>query len=294
MRYQVVHATSYFYSEPVPLCQNEVHLEPRDTARQICRAHRLVISPRPQKMEKSRDYFGNPIHFFTIGEGHSELSVSAHSEVELRSADYLPPEESQPWEQVRAATERMPPKDLVEVRQFAFDSPHVACDAQLAAFAGESFAPGRPWLEGALDLMARIHRDFAYDPTATNVTTPLATVLAMRRGVCQDFAHLQIGCLRSLGLPARYVSGYLLTTTLPGEPKLIGADASHAWASAWCEEFGWVDFDPTNNVVPSLDHVTVAWGRDYSDVCPIKGIFVGGGEHRMNVSVDVTPIADGV
>jgi transglutaminase-like putative cysteine protease len=292
MRYQVVHATNYWYSEAVPLCPNDVHLKPRDTARQTCRAHRLAISPRPQKLEECQDYFGNPIHFFTIGEGHQELSVSAHSEVELRFDDSVTRERSAPWEQVRAASERVPPGERVDVRQFAFDSPHVTCDAALAEFAGESFAAGREWLEAALDLMGRIHRDFAYDPTATNVSTPLATVLAMRRGVCQDFAHLQIGCLRSLGLPARYVSGYLLTTPPPGQPRLVGADASHAWASAWCEEFGWVDFDPTNNGLPTLGHVTVAWGRDYSDVCPIKGIFVGGGQHRMNVSVDVTPVGE--
>jgi transglutaminase-like putative cysteine protease len=176
------------------------------------------------------------------------------------------------------------------VRQFVFDSPHVAAGGELAEYARESFMPRRPWLAAALDLLARIHRDFLYDPTATNVTTPLASVMAMRRGVCQDFAHLQIGCLRSLGLPARYVSGYLLTTPPPGQPRLAGADASHAWLAAWCPEFGWVDFDPTNNVVPSLAHVTVAWGRDYSDVCPIKGVFVGGGQHSVAVSVNVEPV----
>jgi len=290
MRYQVVHATNYFYSEAVPLCQNEVHLKPRDTARQKCVTHRLEISPQPHKLEERRDYFGNPIHFFTLQDRHWQLSVAAKGEIELISADYLTPEKTQPWERVRDRMRDKSDRDRLAALEFTFDSPHVTTSAELAAFAGKSFPRGRPWLEGTLDLMARIHRDFAYDETATNVSTPLEDVLTMRRGVCQDFAHLYIGCLRSLGLPARYVSGYLLTTPPPGQPKLVGADASHAWAAAWCEEFGWVDFDPTNNIVPSLAHVTVAWGRDYSDVCPIKGVFIGGGEHSMDVSVDVEPI----
>lgn len=290
MRYQIVHATKYSYSEAVPLCQNEVHLKPRDTPRQTCVAHRLAISPHPHKLEECRDYFGNQIHFFTIQDRHSELSVAAHSEVELVPADYLPPKDTTSWEEVRAGMRSTPANGNLDVRQFVFDSPHVTTSRKLAEFAAVSFKPGRPWLEAALDLLARIHRQFVYDPTATNVSTPLDTVLALRRGVCQDFAHLQIGCMRSLGLPARYVSGYLRTTPPPGRPRLVGADASHAWLSAWCEEFGWVDFDPTNNVVPSLGHVTVAWGRDYSDVCPIKGVFVGGGEHSVDVSVDVEPV----
>lgn len=290
MRYQIVHSTNYFYSEAVPMCQNELHLKPRDTPRQSCESHRLEISPAPHVLEECQDYFGNKIHFFTIQDRHEQLSVAAHSEVELAPTDYMPPEQTAPWEHVRALMRDVRADDRLEARQFTFESPHVTCNAALAEFAVESFTPGRPWLEATLDLMARINRDFAYDPTATGVSTPLETVLALRRGVCQDFAHLQIGCLRSLGLPARYVSGYLLTAPPPGELKLVGADASHAWLGAWCEEFGWVDFDPTNNIVPSLGHLTVAWGRDYSDVCPIKGVFVGGGEHGMNVSVDVQMI----
>jgi transglutaminase-like putative cysteine protease len=290
MRYQIVHATKYLYSEPVPLCQNEVHLKPRDTARQRCVAHRLAIAPAPHKLEECRDYFGNRIQFFTIQDKHSELSVAAHSEVELAPADPLPADGTASWEQVRSAMQDPPADNDLDVRQFVFDSPRVTTSAELAKYAALSFTPGRPWLEAARDLMARIHREFIYDPTATSVSTPPDSVLALGRGVCQDFAHLQIGCLRSLGLPARYVSGYLLTAPPPGQPRLVGADASHAWLSAWCEELGWVDFDPTNDVVPSLAHVTVAWGRDYSDVCPIRGVFVGGGQHCVNVSVDVEPV----
>lgn len=292
MRYQIVHATNYFYSEAVPLCQNELHLKPRDTSRQVCVAHRLQIDPRPHRLEEGHDYFGNLIHFFTIQDWHRQLSVAAHSEVELTAGDYVPPDETPPWEQVCEQVRAKPDSENLAALQYTFDSPHVTTDKALAELAGESFTPGRPWLEAALDLTARIHRDFVFDPTATGVSTPLAAVLALGRGVCQDFAHLQIGCLRSLGLPARYVSGYLLTTPPPGRSKLVGADASHAWVAAWCEPFGWVDFDPTNNIVPSLHHVTVGWGRDYSDVCPIKGVFIGGGEHSMDVAVDVEPVTE--
>jgi transglutaminase-like putative cysteine protease len=162
----------------------------------------------------------------------------------------------------------------------------------LRQLAEPSFTPGRPWLEAVLDLTKRIYTEFKYDPAATNVNTALDTVLRIKRGVCQDFAHLQIGCLRSMGLPARYVSGYLLTAPPPGQPKLVGSDASHAWTAAFSPEAGWIDFDPTNNIIPGIGHVTLAWGRDYGDVCPIKGVLVGGGQHRMRVAVDVAPLPD--
>jgi transglutaminase-like putative cysteine protease len=174
--------------------------------------------------------------------------------------------------------------------QYAFDSPCVRNSPELADFALPSFTPGRPILAAAADLTRRIHTEFRYDPTATSVNTPPSEVLKTRRGVCQDFAHLAIGCLRSLGLPARYVSGYLLTTPPPGKPRLVGADASHAWFSVYTPDCDWVDYDPTNNIRPSDQHVTLAWGRDYSDVCPIKGVFFGGGQQVVQVSVDVTPL----
>jgi transglutaminase-like putative cysteine protease len=166
----------------------------------------------------------------------------------------------------------------------------VPLEGDLRAYAQPSFPSGRPWLAGVLDLTQRIHRDFQYDSAATTVNTPVADVLKVRRGVCQDFAHLQIACLRSVGLPARYVSGYLLTVPPAGQPRLVGADASHAWLAAFCPEVGWIDFDPTNNQIPSTRYITLAWGRDYSDVCPIKGVLVGGGQHRMRVAVDVVPL----
>lgn len=292
MRYQVHHTTRYAYSEPVPLCYNELHLTPRDTPRQTCVDHQLTILPAPHKIEDSRDYFGNHVCFFNIQERHQELEVTARSEVCLQGGDYIPPETTPAWEQVRADALSSLDPEALDARQFIYDSPLAAASDELALLAADSFAPGRPWLEAVLHLMKRIHRDFIYDPTATTVTTPLDTVLEIRRGVCQDFAHLQIACLRAIGLPARYVSGYLLTMPPPGESRLIGADASHAWVAAWCRGLGWIEFDPTNNLVPYVDHITVAWGRDYGDVCPVKGVFVGGGIHSMHISVDVQAIED--
>jgi transglutaminase-like putative cysteine protease len=291
-RYRVVHETTYRYSVPVPLCHNETHLLPRDTPRQRCQQHELEVRPGVHGIDRCLDYFGNHVQFFTVHEPHQELVVVARSEVSVTSAVYLAPESTPPWEQVRETTREATDPKAAAAEQFAVDSPYAAASSELADFALQSFAPARPWLEAVLDLTARIHRDFVYDPTATNISTPLAEVLRLRRGVCQDFAHLQIACLRSLGLAARYMSGYLLTATAEDQPQLVGGDASHAWLACWCPDLGWVELDPTNNLVPSLDHITVAWGRDYSDVCPIKGVFIGGGHHAMTVSVGVEPIAE--
>jgi transglutaminase-like putative cysteine protease len=265
-------------------------LTPRETSRQKCLEHRLAIQPAPQKIDDTFDSFGNQVRSFSIHDAHKEMSVTAVSEVSISSATYIDPQSTPSWEQVRAFTWDANDDQGLVARQFLFDSPHVTSGGPLTELAATSFSAQRPWLAAVLDLTARINGEFTYDPTATRINTPLDTVLAMRRGVCQDFAHLQIGCLRSLGLPARYISGYLLTKPPAGQPRMVGADASHAWLSAYCPGLGWVEFDPTNNVVPSLDHVTLAWGRDYSDVCPIKGAFVGGGQHSMQVAVDVCPL----
>ncbi|MBL9122391.1 MAG: transglutaminase family protein [Planctomycetaceae bacterium] len=291
MIYKVTHTTTYSYSETVPVCHNEVHLTPREHPYQACSYNRLLIRPHPVTSGKRVDYFGNPVSFFTVQEGHHKLVVTAVSKVRLSEPPDHRPAITPPWEKIRAALPGFRHPQGLDAYQYVFDSPHVACSAELAGYAHASFTPGRPILEAAIDLNQRIHRDFEYDPQATSVHTPLSEVLAHRRGVCQDFAHLAIGCLRSLGLAARYVSGYLRTVPPPGKPRLVGADASHAWLSIFCPESGWVDLDPTNNSVPSLDYITLAWGRDYSDVCPIKGVFVGGGNHGMSVSVDVVPLS---
>ena len=288
MRYRVQHTTTYSYSKNVLVCHNEVYLVPRDVPRQACISNRLRIKPRPTRLEQRTDYFGNRVISFAIEQPHDKLAVTAISRVHVSSAVSTDPESSAPWEDIRDALRSY--ADLVNTYQFAFDSPLVKASDQLAEYARPSFPPRRPILAAVLDLNRRINADFRYDPTATTVSTPLPAVMELRRGVCQDFAHLAIGCLRSLGLAGRYVSGYLLTRPPVGKPRLVGADASHAWVSAFAGNIGWIDFDPTNNCIPSLEHITLAWGRDYRDVCPVKGVFVGGGQHGLAVSVDVAPV----
>jgi transglutaminase-like putative cysteine protease len=303
MIYRVTHTTTYSYSEPVTLCHNLVHLAPRETPGQKTRPHQLLVSPLPAVSKSHTDFFGNHAQFFTVQEPHKRLSVTARSTMHVTEAG--PPEVhgTPPWEQVRGALESDRSKPGLDTYQFAFDSPYVKTGPDLADYAAPSFPTERPLLEAVLDLTQRIHRDFRYDHTATTVATPIHEVLRLRRGVCQDFAHLQIGCLRSLGLAARYVSGYLLTNPPPGQQRLVGADASHAWLAVYCPilEKGptpwtagtWIDLDPTNNQIPSNKHITLAWGRDYDDVSPIKGVILGGGQHSVTVGVDVVLANDG-
>ena len=218
---------------------------------------------------------------------HLGLTVTATSQVKVAAGAGVEPSETPPWEQLSRELRMDRRFATLNASLFVFDSPRIKSFTALADYARPSFAAGRPILDAVLDLTRRIHQEFKFDSLATTVHTPLEDVLANRHGVCQDFAQLQIGCLRSLGLAARYVSGYLRTEPPPGQPRLIGADASHAWLSVYLGEHGWIDVDPTNNVLVGTDHVTVAWGRDYQDVCPIQGIIVGGGEHKMKVAVDV-------
>lgn len=288
MRYRIAHTTTYSYSESVPICHNEVHLIPRDSPHQACIYNRLKVKPRPALLEHRLDYFGNRVTSFAVEQAHQKLTVAAVSRVDLTAPPQFDPDRSAPWEDVRNALPSY--GDLVDTYQFVFDSPLVSASSDLAAYAAVSFTTRRPIVAAMLDLNRRIHREFAYDPTATTVSTPLRTVLELRRGVCQDFAHLAIGCLRSIGLAARYVSGYLLTRPAPGHARLVGADASHAWLAAYTGNHGWVDIDPTNDVMPSLEHISLGWGRDYSDICPIQGVFVGGGQHALKVKVDVSAI----
>ena len=290
MKYRVRHITSYTYHGMVPLCQNQAHLSPRVSKRQHCESTEVTVQPEPTAMHHWVDYFGNTALYFAVEVPHDELTVTAESIVAVSAPELPAPSATPPWEEARDATASTLEEKAV---QFTFESPCIRLIKEAREYARPSFLAGRPLLEAALDLTARIWREFKYDPTATCVNTPTDEVLRNRRGVCQDFAHLQITCLRSMGLAARYVSGYLMTDPPPGQPKLVGADASHAWLSVYCPQQGcWFDLDPTNNQMPQLRHVTLAWGRDYSDVCPIMGIFLGGGEHRMYVSVDVAPTAD--
>jgi transglutaminase-like putative cysteine protease len=289
MNYRVTHTTTYVYNKLVSLCHNLVHLVPRQGCGQTCSHSGLMVTPAPALLRDHLDYFGNRMTYFTVEEPHDRLTVRATSVVEVTPAAPPVAARTPPWESVRQLLEQDRSLEPLDAYQFVFDSPYVKASPELAGYAAPSFPAGRPILEAALDLMHRIHQDFRYDPTATTVTTPLQEVLDLRRGVCQDFAHVQIGCLRSLGLAARYVSGYLRTKPPPGQPRLVGTDASHAWSSVYCPGFGWVGLDPTNDQATSEKHILLAWGRDYDDVSPIKGVNLGGGRHSVRVGVDVAP-----
>jgi len=290
MRYLVKHTTSYHYTESVLICHNEIHLRPRNSSRQTCFLAKVDVTPEPAVQSDHVDFFGNQVTYFTVQDRHKKLTVTARSEVEV--LPFAPPMAAftPAWEDVRDGLKGEQAHRHVEVIQYVYESAYVKTQDELAEYALQSFTPRRPILEAAVDLTTRIHADFKYDPTATTMRTSVAEVFKMRRGVCQDFTHLQLSCLRSLGLAGRYVSGYLLTLPAPGRERLIGADASHAWLSIFCPGFGWIDLDPTNDLVPSDKHVLLAYGRDYGDVSPIKGVILGGGKHVIEVSVDVKPM----
>lgn len=290
MRYTITHRTLYQYSSGVVLCHNEARLLPRETPWQLCRPSQIRIRPRPALSIERQDFFGNRVLYFAIQDVHYRLEVTVATEVRVlneRPFDETSP--SPPWEQARQALWESPDPEIIEARMLALDSPFVKIRPAFLAYAEPSFPPGRPLLEAVADLNQRIYREFKYDPHFTTVATPLDEVLSERRGVCQDFAHLAIACLRALGLAARYVSGYLETLPPPGQARLVGADASHAWLAVYVPGVGWAEFDPTNNCMPREKHVTLAWGRDYGDVAPLRGVMTGGGSHALKVAVDVEP-----
>jgi transglutaminase-like putative cysteine protease len=289
--YRIEHETRYAYEAPVATSQHVAWLEPRTLPRQVLRSYALTITPQPLRLLRRLDYFGNVVHQFELLRPHLDMRVVSEGILEIQAPDALPAPASSPaWEDVRDQLRQARTLDARLVSEFAFESPQVAIDHNIATYAQSCFDGGRPLLEGAIALMQRIHSEFTFDPTATTPATPVSKVLADRRGVCQDFAHFQIACLRAMGLAARYVSGYLLTDPPPGQARLIGADASHAWLSVFCARHGWVDLDPTNNVIAGVRHVTVAWGRDYGDVTPLRGVLLGGKEHTLAVGVSVVPL----
>jgi transglutaminase-like putative cysteine protease len=290
--YRVVHDTRYDYASAVTTSQHVAYLRPRERAGQELRGCQLVVDPEPARLDRRLDYFGNPVDQFTILRPHTELHVRGESLVAVTGPPAVAAEASPAWEDVQGALRYRKDAPVAEGTQHAFTSPYVTWDDELRDFARPSFPGGRPLLEAAIDLMHRIHTEFRFVAGSTTITTPVRKVLAERRGVCQDFAHLLIAGLRSLGLAARYVSGYLLTDPPPGQPRLVGADASHAWVSVHCPRFGWVDLDPTNDVIPSERHVTLAWGRDFGDVSPLRGVILGGADHTLSVGVSVIPLSD--
>ena len=291
MLYDVTHRTTYSYGSDVSVSHHLAHLHPRGLDWQEVSDFHLAVEPAPTAGTEREDYFGNTTTFFTIGNPHDRLVVTARSRVRV-TASGLPPV-SPPWQEVRdrCASDVLTPDS--EVGEFRFDSPYIARRDAFADYAAPSFPKDRPLLDAIVDFNSLIFRDFKFDSKATTVATPVDEVFKRRRGVCQDFAHLSIACLRSLGLPARYVSGYLETLAPPGKARLVGADASHAWYSVWCPGHGWIDADPTNNLLPGDRHITVARGRDFSDVSPLRGVVIGGSGHSLGVSVDVARVVEG-
>jgi transglutaminase-like putative cysteine protease len=287
--YHVRHDSTYRHTGTVSVSQHVAYLTPRRLERQTVYMSRIDVVPDPVDRSERLDYFGNVVTHLAILKPYAQLRVHAESRVAVRADMAIDPRASPAWETVRDAGHFSAGRRLGEADEYRYPSPFVQPSADLAAYGRGSFPPGQPLLAGAIHLMQRVYEDFNFDAGATSVTTPLSRVLEDRRGVCQDFAHVQIGALRALGLPARYVSGYLLTDPPPGRPRLLGADASHAWLSVWCPVHGWVDLDPTNDVVPELRHITVAWGRDFADVSPLRGVVLGGGEHELTVAVSVVP-----
>jgi transglutaminase-like putative cysteine protease len=292
MKYRVTHRTKYNYSENVSLCHNVAHLLPRTTSQQTCRMSELKITPKPAVVNEWNDLFGNREASFSIQVPHSELVVTVISEVDVApNGALLNGAFPIAWEQAVDYLKTAATNESIDARQFVLESDFIEFSPEVEAYGRESFIPGRALLEAVEDLMHRIYRDYDYDPGFSTLATPLQAVIEHRKGVCQDFAHLAIACLRMQGLAARYVSGYLETLPPPGKPRLVGADASHAWFSVYVPHQGWIDFDPTNASIPAEQHITAAWGRDYADVAPLKGVVFGGGKkHKLDVSVDVERI----
>jgi len=285
--YEITHATTYDYVGDVSVSHHLVRLAPRRYIRQTCLAHQLTVSPEPATVSSHRDYFGNLTHFIAVEKGHHQLVIRSNSRVAVAPATVPEPGETLSWEAVRARCRDDHSGKALEAHEFTYASPLIPESEEFVQYAQPSFMPDRPVLEAVTDLTRRIHADFTFDTTATTVTTPVAEVFKQRRGVCQDFVHFELACLRSLGLPARYVSGYIETDPPAGQPKLRGVDASHAWLSFLCPGFGWIDIDPTNNCISSLRHIAIAWGRDYGDVPPIRGLLVGSQSQQLTVAVDV-------
>lgn len=288
MIYDIRQTTSYTYGSFVPFATHVLKLLPLPRPGLDVLARDMAVDPAPSEIAATRDFFGNATTHITIQAPHNRLTVESRCTVSLAPALHAVPEATPPWEAVRAAAQETISLDARSPVHQVFPSPNVPLDAAFLDYAAPLFAPGLPVLAAALDLMHRIRADFVYDPEATDVMTPARVAFATRRGVCQDFAHIMIGCLRSLGLPAGYVSGYLRTVPAPGMARLEGADAMHAWVSVWCgEEAGWQDLDPTNALQVGADHVPLAFGRDYSDVSPVDGIIFDSGRHSLSVAVDV-------
>lgn len=284
---EISHKTFYRYGTSVIQSQHLVHKTPRSMPHQDVRYHNLIVEPAPATRYSGVDAFGNTIVILDIEAVHKEFVLHARSEISTQETTPIDFAASTPWDALKASRTGSGSAMDLDVIQFRCASRLTVPTLEIADFASTFFKPGRPVLEATMDMVTLMYRDFKFDPTATDISTPITRVLKHRRGVCQDFSHLAIAAARAMKVPARYVSGYVLTKPPPGQAKLQGADASHAWISVWAPEHGWVDFDPTNGLLVSDEHATVAYGRDYDDVSPISGVLIGGGEHTVSVAVDV-------
>lgn len=294
MIYRIKHITRYEYATNVQISHNQVMLMPKNLPGSSTLKHRLKVETdgvdAMPALRKRDDYFANVVHSFSLERSHKSMSVTSFGQVEVFPREIKSGDASPPWEEIISSVQTTTDPRWLEATQFRFPSSRIRTDETFRNYALESFTAERPVLESAFELTQRIFSDFEYDPDATHVNTPTAESFDLRRGVCQDFAHIEIACLRSLGLSAKYVSGYLRTLPPPGKPRLVGADQSHAWLAVYCgPKLGWVDLDPTNNCLTGEGHITIAHGRDYEDVVPIRGVFLGGGKHKISVSVDVAP-----
>jgi transglutaminase-like putative cysteine protease len=288
MKYRIRHSTIFEYAHPVTFVYNVLHLTPRNLPWQAVGKTRLCVDPVPTVKTERMDYFGNHATYCTVQETHQSMRVTMESEVDVQARS-MPAAEAPAWDTVGTWLQSRRSSDAIEAVQFCFDSTHVKRSDPARGYVLPSCLPGRSTHQVATDLMHRIHQEFKFDAAATNISTPVIEVIENRKGVCQDFAHLMIACLRSAGIPARYNSGYIRTRPPEGKPRLAGADASHAWVGVYCPVNGWLDLDPTNGKAADEDFITVGWGRDYQDVSPVAGVLFGGGDHSVKAEVDVVP-----
>jgi len=288
LEYQVTHITEYEYFQPIGICHNIAKLIVRDTADQHIVRTNINISPQPDRINEYFDFFGNKVLYFAIQQEHKKLTVSIQSIIEKNSPSPIQTNlyTDLAWNQIPALLSD-PTSENIDALQFIAATDFTKPSDEIQHYALQSFTTGRSFFEATKDLMLRIYTDFEFKPGSTNVATPIIEVIKERKGVCQDFAHLAIACILSVGLPARYISGYIETEAPQGKEKLFGVDASHAWFSIYIPNRGWIDFDPTNNIIPGQQHITIGWGRDYADITPLKGVIVSSGKHKLSVSVDV-------
>lgn len=287
-KYRIRHETLYHYADDVVHSHHLLHLVPRPASYQECLEHEISIEPAPQRRAAEIDAFANPVLRIEMAQPHRELAVVSQMQIEVHARPAVLAETTETWEKVRdsfAYRGAWPSRDQLDAARFRHESPHVRVKQAFTDYSAECFAAGRPILACAEALSTKLHADITYAPGETSISTSSTEVLETRRGVCQDFAHLMISCLRSRGLPARYVSGYLRTNS-----RMVGDGASHAWVSVWSPPYGWIEFDPTNGCFAGTDHVAVAWGRDFGDVSPLRGVILGGGAHKLSVTVSVEPL----